>query len=129
VHKKPLQKSIEARLPRALSVRLHALRNVKGRKLKIQNIMRALASSGRTSLDDQARALGLHRSTVWTLKRDKHKLARLSAKTIERIIANPETPPLVLAAVQEYVREKLGAVEDYGDKQREQTGNRTKNKN
>jgi hypothetical protein len=58
-----------------------------------------------TSLDEQAKALGLHRATVWTIRENKHKLGRLSAKTIERIITNPETPPRVRAAVQEYVTE------------------------
>jgi len=58
-----------------------------------------------TSLDEQAKALGLHRATVWTIRENKHKLGRLSAKTNERIITNPETPPRVRAAVKEYAAE------------------------
>jgi len=73
------------------------------KKTRIQTITDALISSGYTSLDDQAKALGLHRSTVWTIRENKHKLGRLSAKTIERIIMNPGTPPRVLAAVKDYV--------------------------
>src|SRR5215831_3234512 len=87
------------------SERVRALRNLNARKTKIQDITDALISSGYTSLDEQAKALGLHRATVWTIRENKHKLGRLSAKTIKRIITNPETPPRVRAAVQEYVAE------------------------
>ena len=87
------------------SERLCALRNLNARKTRIQDITNALISSGYTSLDEQAKALGLHRATVWTIRENKHKLGRLSAKTIERIITNPETPPRVRAAVKEYVAE------------------------
>jgi len=87
------------------SERLGALRNLNARKSKIQDITDALITSGYTSLDEQAKALGLHRATVWTIRENKHKLGRLSAKTIERIITNPETPPRVRAAVKEYVAE------------------------
>ena len=87
------------------SKHLRALRNLNARKTKIQDITDALISSGYTSLDEQAKALGLHRATVWTIRESKHKLGRLSAKTIERMITNPETPPRVRAAVKEYVAE------------------------
>jgi hypothetical protein len=75
------------------------------RKTKIQDITDALISSGYTSLDQQAKALGLHRATAWTIIKSKHKVGRLSAKTIERIITNATTPSRVRAAVQEYVAE------------------------
>jgi hypothetical protein len=87
------------------SERLHAVRDLTARKTKIRDIIEALISSGCTSLDHQAKALGLHRSTAWTIIRSRHKLGRLSSKTIERIITNPETPPLVLTAIQEYAVE------------------------
>jgi hypothetical protein len=86
------------------SERLKALRDLNARKNKIQDITDALVSSGYTSLDQQAKALGLHRATAWTIIKRKHKIGRLSAKTIERIITNPKTPPRVLAAVREYVK-------------------------
>ena len=88
------------------SERLRLLRdNLNARKTRIDEITAALIASGYTSLDAQAKALGLHRNTVWTIINKKHKLGRLSVKTIERIIANPETPPRVLSAVQDYVAE------------------------
>jgi len=86
--------------------RLQVLRdNLKARKTRIDDIVAALIASGYTSLNVQAKALGLHRNTVWTIINKKHKLGRLSAKTIKRIIASPGTPPRVRTAVQDYVAE------------------------
>ena len=68
-------------------------------------ISEALISSGCLTLDQQAKALGLRRSTAWNIIKNKHKLGRLSAKTIDRILKNHETPPTVRAVVQQYVAE------------------------
>jgi hypothetical protein len=73
---------------------------------RIDNIREALVTSGYTSLDQQAKALGIHRSTTWTIIKNKHKLGRLSAKTTSRILANPETPPSVRAVVLRYLSER-----------------------
>lgn len=78
--------------------------------VQIQDITAALVESGYTSLDQQAKALGLRRSTTWTIIRTKHKLGRLSAKTITRILENPETPTSVRAIVEQYLDERPGAV-------------------
>ncbi len=128
MRKNPPQIKIDAPSRRTLSARLDALRNIRGRKNKIQGIVEALTSSGCRSLDDQARALGLNRATVWTIRQNRHKLGRLSAKTLGRILANPDTPPLVLVAVQEYVREKYDA-EHHSDDPREQISIRPKKEN
>jgi hypothetical protein len=85
-----------------------ALRDRHARKTKIQDIADALVLSGYTSLDEQARVLGLNRSTAWTIIKNKHKAGRLSAKTLERIIANPDTPHRVRAAALKYVAERSG---------------------
>ena len=77
---------------------------------ELGRIADALISSGYTSLDDQAKALGLGRSTAWTIAKNKHKLGRLSAKTINRILANPQTPPAVRAVLHEYVAQRYAAV-------------------
>ena len=69
-------------------------------------ISEALISSGCLTLDQQAKALGLGRSTAWNIIKNKHKLGRLSAKTIDRILTNHETPPTVRAVVQRYVVER-----------------------
>jgi plasmid maintenance system antidote protein VapI len=88
--------------------RLRVLRDLHVRKKTIDEIVQALTSSGYTSLDEQAKALGLHRATAWTIVKNKHKLGRLSTKTIVRMIENPDTPPDVLAVIQKYVSEKVG---------------------
>ena len=104
---KPRQPVVTACTSKATpSERLRVVRDLNARKNRIQDITAALISSGYTSLDRQAKALGLHRTTTWTIIKNKHKLGRLSTKTIERIIANPETPPLVRSAIQDYIAEK-----------------------
>ena len=70
------------------------------------NIADALIASGYTSLDQQARALGLSRSTAWTIVHAKHKADRLSAKVSARMLENPRLPPLVRAILQQYLAER-----------------------
>ena len=74
-------------------------------KNRLQDIADALIADGYTSLDAQAKALGVHRSTAWTIIKAKHKLGRLHARTTQRILANPETPPAVRAAMLKYLAE------------------------
>ena len=72
----------------------------------LQHISEALIACGYTKLDEQAKALGVRRSTAWTIVKVKHKLGRLSSKTTSCILANPETPPLVRNVVREYLDER-----------------------
>jgi Mn-dependent DtxR family transcriptional regulator len=72
----------------------------------LQQIREALVQSGYTKLDQQAKALGVHRSTAWTIIKTRHKLGRLSAKTTQRILANPDTPPSVRSVIQKYLAER-----------------------
>lgn len=69
-------------------------------------ISEALIASGYTSLDKQAKALGVHRSTAWVIIKNKHKLGRLSAKTAYRILNNPQTPPAVRTIVEQYMTKR-----------------------
>src|SRR6476469_5877404 len=77
---------------------------------KIQDISNALIEAGFHSLDKQARALGVCRSTAWTIVRFKHKVDRLSAKTTRQMLANPTLPPTVRLVVEQYVLERSGKV-------------------
>jgi hypothetical protein len=52
------------------------------------------------------KALGLHRGTAWTIMKAKHKLGRLSLKTTNSMLANPETPPAVRALVKKFLSER-----------------------
>jgi predicted DNA-binding transcriptional regulator AlpA len=69
-------------------------------------IREALIGCGYTKLDQQAKALGISRSTVWTIIKTKHKLGRLSTKTTKRILANPELPPPVRSVILQYLAER-----------------------
>jgi len=71
-----------------------------GRAVPIQAIADALVAAGYTSLDKQAKALGLCRSTTWTIMKMRHKLGRLNRQTAQRILENPDTPSSVRAIVQ-----------------------------
>ena len=94
----------------SLSVRLEAVRHLNRssarRTVPVQHIADALVGAGYTSLDKQAKALGIHRATTWTIMRNKHKLGRLNVKTIERMLANPELPPCISNVLQRYVTER-----------------------
>ena len=72
----------------------------------VVRIREALIASGYTKLDQQAKALGVHRATAWTIIKKKHKLGRLNDKTTQRILANPNTPPPVRVVVLRYLAER-----------------------
>jgi hypothetical protein len=80
---------------------------------KIREIADALPKVGLRTLDEQAKALGLLRSTAWNLLRGNHKSSGLSAGTINRILAAPKLPPSVRAIILQYVAEKSAGL--YGD--------------
>src|SRR3569832_1412268 len=72
-------------------------------------ITEALIESGYRSLDAQARALGLSRSTAWTVIKHKHKLGRLHMNTAMKMLAHPALPVRVRAAVEAYVSSRIQA--------------------
>jgi hypothetical protein len=74
----------------------------KERRAALFAISKALIESGHTTLDGQARALGLPRSTAWTVIRGEHKLGRLSRRTIQKILASSRLPANVRKAVEAY---------------------------
>jgi hypothetical protein len=96
--------------------------------IRLQDISEALTESGYTKLDQQAKALGINRSTAWTIVKTKHKLGRLSTKTTKRILANPVTPPAVLSVIQEYLAERSDALATRADRldRREQQRNKSR---
>ena len=72
----------------------------------IREIANAVIAAGFVALDEQANALGLSRSTTWTIIKGCHKSSGLSARIINRILAARHLPPLVRARVLEYVEQK-----------------------
>jgi hypothetical protein len=73
---------------------------------KIKEIREALRSAGFLALDAQAGALGLSRSTTWTILQGRHKSSGLSTAIINRMLEAPQLPPSVRATILEYVQEK-----------------------
>jgi hypothetical protein len=65
-------------------------------------ITEALREAGYTSLDAQAKALGLPRSTAYTIIKCQHKVGRLSKGVLARMLAHPELPKSVRAVLDEY---------------------------
>ena len=117
MNKKPLKAIRQSRSAKSPTpgTRLKIIRDLSGASLargrwkyptKIQDIAGALIAEGYRSLDEQAKALGVHRSTAWTIVKTKHKLGRLSRKTTNSMLANPELPPSVRIVVLQYLTER-----------------------
>ena len=77
---------------------------------KIRELAEAVESAGFLTLDEQAKALGLPRSTAWTIRRASHKASGLSASIINRMLAAPKLPPLARSKILEYVEEKAAGL-------------------
>jgi len=77
---------------------------------KIRELGEALIALGFLTLDQQAKALGLARSTTWTLLQANHKGSGLSATVINRMLTAPQLPPLVRATLLEYIDEKAAGL-------------------
>ena len=84
---------------------------------KIRELGQALIDAGLRTLDAQADALGLPRSTAWTIVKTCHKTSGLSAGSIERMLAS-KLPPRARATIVEYVEEKSFGL--YGGSRRQQ---------
>jgi hypothetical protein len=74
---------------------------------KIAELRQALLKAGVQSLDEQAVALNLSRSTAWTVLKGDYKASGLSAKIVKRMLASPNIPPGARTKIREYVEEKL----------------------
>jgi hypothetical protein len=77
---------------------------------KIKELAEALKSAGFLTLDEQAKALGLSRSTAWTIRRASHKASGVSASIINRMLAAPELPSLARNKILEYAEEKAAGL-------------------
>ena len=84
---------------------------------RIRELGAALAADGLVTLDEQARALGLSRSTAWAVLKANHKASGLAAATISRMLSSPELPTHVRATILTYVEEKLAGLYGHNKKQ------------
>lgn len=73
---------------------------------KMREIREALIAEGCVHLDDQAAALGLPRSTTWTIIKGNHKASGLSATVLARMLSAPRLQPRVRAKILEYIEAK-----------------------
>lgn len=88
-------------------MRFDGSQNAKERQsAKLKELLDALVAAGFFSLDQQATALGLSRSTTWTILNAKHKNYGLSGALINRILKRPGLDRRVRAKIIEYVEEK-----------------------
>jgi hypothetical protein len=95
------------------------LSEMRARQLaKIRELGQALIDAGLRTLDAQADALGLRRSTAWTILKTRHKSSGLSAAIIERMLGSSKLPPRARAIILEYVEEKTFGL--YGASRRQQ---------
>ena len=83
--------------------------------MKIREIGQALIAAGFFTLDEQTKALGVPRSTAWTILQARHKNYGLSEKLIKRMLASQHLPPLVRSKIIEYREEKTAGL--YGGTQ------------
>jgi hypothetical protein len=84
---------------------------------RIKELGAALAAAGLATLDDQARALGLSRSTTWAVLKGNHKASGLSTATISRMLFSPELPPHVRATLLMYVEERAAGLFGHNEQQ------------
>ena len=78
--------------------------------IRIKEIGAALAADGFVTVDEQARALGLSRSSAWAVLKANHKTSGLAAGTINQMLSSPALPPRARATILTYVEEKLAGL-------------------
>ena len=78
--------------------------------MKIREIGHALIAAGFVSLDKQAIALEVARSTAWTILSAEHKGTGISARIICRMLNSKRLPPIVRAKIVEYAKEKAAGI-------------------
>jgi len=79
-------------------------------RLKIKELRDALVNAGLLTLDAQAGALGLRRSTTWAILQANHKASGLSVAIINRMLDSPRLPLLARSRVLEYVKERASGL-------------------
>src|ERR1700738_5124220 len=88
-----------------------SIKHMKERQLsKIREVAEALVTSGFVLLDDQAKVLGVPRSTAWVILHGRYKKSGLTPKVVERMLSSQELPPLVRSKIIEYGEEKASGL-------------------
>lgn len=87
-------------------------------RAKIEEFRAAVIGSGNLTLHQQAYALGLSRSTAWSVLRASHKNSGISAGVIKRMLASSQLPMAARQKLLEYVEEKIAGVYGHRDRRR-----------
>jgi uncharacterized protein YjbJ (UPF0337 family) len=77
---------------------------------KLRQLADALIAAEFRTLDEQAKVLGLSRSTTWTILNANHKGSGLSVAITNRILAAPRLPQPVRSVLVEYAGEKAAGL-------------------
>ena len=109
----PLQSTPSGGISPCIRIKDHKARQA----IRIKEVGAALAASGLVALDEQARALGLSRSTAWAVLQANHKASGLTVPTINRMLSSRELPPNVRFTILKYVEEKLAGLYGHNKKQ------------
>ena len=84
---------------------------------KLRDLREALTDAGFQSLTEQAAALGLSRSTAWTVLQGHHKASGLSPAIVSRMMASPRLPQSARIVLLEYIQEKSAGAYGHRDTQ------------
>jgi hypothetical protein len=84
---------------------------------KLRDLRPALIDGGFKSLDQQATALGLGRSTAWAVLQGHHKSSGLSAAIVGRMLASPGLPQSARTVLLTYIQEKAAGAYGHSGKQ------------
>jgi hypothetical protein len=93
-------------------------------RAKIAEIRVALVEAGLLELNEQAAALGLPRSTAWSILEPDHKTSGLEARTIGRILRSPRLPSSARQKIFEYIQEKLEGLYGHNERRRREFAER-----
>jgi hypothetical protein len=102
----PLRRGDRVQKGSALSVAEMRVRQTS----KLRQLADALIAAGFRSLCEQAKVLGLSRSTTWTILNANHKGSGLSVAVANRILAAPRLPQRVRSVLVEYAEEKAAGL-------------------
>jgi hypothetical protein len=84
---------------------------------KLRDLRQALIDAGFKSLDQQAMALGLSRSTAWAVLQGHHKASGLSGAIVGRMLASPGLPQSARTVLLAYIQEKAAGAYGHSGKQ------------
>jgi hypothetical protein len=73
---------------------------------RIRELGSALTASGLVTLGEQARALGLSRSSAWAVLKANHKTSGLAAGTINQMLSSQALPARARVTILTYIEEK-----------------------